>query len=154
MRHNGMGEQDLGVTPLMLFVPLIIGAGGNCGAQVTTTLTRSLAVGDVNVSDWFRVLRREFATAVVIGSVLGLLGFLRAQFGWRAGMDLSLVVAISLPIVVLWATSVGSLLPLMAKRLKIDPAVMSAPFITTLVDATGLIIYFEIALRLLPVKGA
>lgn len=154
MRHYGMGEQDLGVTPLMFFVPLIIGAGGNCGAQVTTTLTRSLAVGDVNVGDWFRVLRREFATAVVVGSVLGLLGFLRAQFGWRAGIDLSLVVAIALPIVVLWATTVGSLLPLLAKRLKIDPAVMSAPFITTLVDATGLIIYFEIALRLLPVKGA
>jgi magnesium transporter len=133
----------------MFFVPLIIGAGGNCGAQVTTTLTRSLAIGDVQTKDWLRVLRREVATAVLIGLTLGLLGFLRAYLGWSAGVELSLVVAISLPIVVLWASSVGSLLPLAAKRLGIDPAVMSAPFITTFVDATGLVIYFEIALRVL-----
>ncbi|MEX2243221.1 MAG: magnesium transporter [Fimbriimonadaceae bacterium] len=149
MRHYGQGQSDLQIVPLMFFVPLIIGAGGNCGAQVTTTLTRSLAIGDVQSKDWLRVLRREVATAVLIGLTLGLLGFLRAYLGWSAGVELSLVVAISLPIVVLWASSVGSLLPLAAKRLGIDPAVMSAPFITTFVDATGLVIYFEIALRVL-----
>lgn len=149
MRHYGTGGQDLRIAPLMFFVPLIIGAGGNCGAQVTTTLTRALAVGDVQVGDWLRVLRREVATAFIVGGTLGLLGFLRAWLGWKSPMDLSLVVAVSLPVVVLWATSVGSLLPLAAKRLGIDPAVMSAPFITTFVDATGLVIYFEIALKFL-----
>ena len=78
---------------------------------------------------------------------MSLAGFVRAFFGWNSGMELSLVVAIALPTVVLWAATVGSLLPIAAKRLKIDPAVMSAPFITTFVDATGLVIYFEIALR-------
>jgi magnesium transporter len=149
MRHYGQGQSNLQIVPLMFFVPLIIGAGGNCGAQVTTTLTRSLAIGDVQTKDWLRVLRREVATAALIGTTLGLLGFLRAFLGWSAGVELSLVVAISLPVVVLWASAVGSLLPLAAKRLGIDPAVMSAPFITTFVDATGLIIYFEIALRVL-----
>lgn len=148
MRHYGLSGTSLQIAPLMFFVPLIIGAGGNCGSQVTTTLTRSLALGDVRLADWFKVLRREFVTALIIGSILGLIGFLRALVGWHTSLELSLVVAISLPLVVLWATTVGSLLPIGAKRLGVDPAVMSAPFITTLVDATGLIIYFEVALRI------
>ncbi|HXH59989.1 MAG TPA: magnesium transporter [Fimbriimonadaceae bacterium] len=150
MRHYGRGQPELGVGPLMFFVPLIIGAGGNSGAQVTTTLTRALALGDVDTGDWLRVLWKEVVTAVIVGAALGILGYLRAYFGWNSSSQLSLVVATSLPAIVLWAGSVGSLLPLGAKRLGIDPAVMSAPFITTLVDATGLIIYFEIALRILP----
>ena len=145
MRYYGMNEASLGITELMFFVPLIIGAGGNCGSQVTTTLTRALALGDVEVRDWWLVLRREFATALLVGAALGTLGFFRAWIGWRTDLSLSIAVAVSLPIVVLWATSVGSLLPLGAKRFGVDPAVMSAPFITTFVDATGLIIYFEIA---------
>lgn len=150
MRHYGMSaDGTLNIAPLMFFVPLIIGAGGNCGAQVTTTLTRSLALGDVHIGDWWTILKRELATALIVGASLGVLGFVRAWLGWRTDLDLSLVVALSLPIVVIWATSVGSLLPLGAKRLGIDPAVMSAPFITTFVDATGLIIYFEIAVLLL-----
>jgi magnesium transporter len=149
MRHYGVGGTDLGVGPLMFFVPLIIGAGGNAGAQVTTTLTRALAIGDVSVGDWFRILRRELATALIIGTTLGSLGFLRAWFGWHSGLEISLIVAISLPLVVLWAATVGSVLPLGAKKAGVDPAVMSAPFITTIVDATGLVIYFETALRLL-----
>lgn len=135
---------------MMLFLPLILGAGGNSGSQVTTTITRALALGEVVPGDWLRVIRREFATALLVGGSLGLIGFARALFGWNTGMGLSLVVGLALPAIVLWATSVGSLLPIAAKRLKIDPAVMSAPFITTFVDATGLIIYFEIALRILP----
>lgn len=149
MRHYSVGDPKLGIGSLMFFVPLIIGAGGNAGAQVTTTLTRALAIGDVHVGDWFRILRRELATALIIGATLGTLGFLRAWLGWHSPINLCLVVAFSLPLIVLWAASVGSLLPLGAKRAGIDPAVMSAPFITTIVDATGLIIYFEIALRVL-----
>jgi len=149
MRHYGTQDASLGIGSLMFFVPLIIGAGGNAGAQVTTTLTRALAIGDVHVGDWFKILRRELATALIIGATLGSLGFIRAWFGWHSPLELCFVVALSLPVIVLWAATVGSLLPLGAKKVGVDPAVMSAPFITTIVDATGLIIYFEIALRLL-----
>ncbi|MEA2553175.1 MAG: magnesium transporter [Fimbriimonadaceae bacterium] len=133
---------------LMLFVPLLIGAGGNSGSQVTTTMTRALAVGEIKPRDVFVVLRREFVIAVTIGICLGLAGFARAYLGWSSGWNISLIVGLALPAIILWATTVGSVLPLGAKALGIDPAVMSAPFITTFVDATGLVIYFEIARQL------
>jgi magnesium transporter len=146
--HAGMGELAT-IAKLTVFIPLLIGAGGNSGSQVTTTITRALAVGEVKASDAIRVWRREIATALIVGSLLGLFSFLRALIGWNAGMDISLVVGISLPVIVLWAATVGSVLPLGAKKLGIDPAVMSAPFITTFVDATGLVIYFEVARQIL-----
>lgn len=160
LRHytHAAGEQESvsqaarTVITLGLFIPLIIGAGGNSGSQVTTTITRALAVGELRTSDYVTVLRRELVTASIMGFVLGALGFLRALLGWSAGFDVSLVVGIALPVVVLWAATVGSVLPLTAKRVGVDPAVMSAPFITTFVDATGLIIYFEIARRVLGIQ--
>jgi len=149
MRHYGQGEA-LNLAPLTFFIPLIIGAGGNSGSQVTTTITRALAINEINPKDWFLVFRREMATAILIGAALGIAGFFRASLppplGWSSGATLSLVVATSLPVIVLWAATVGSVLPLLAKTVRLDPAVMSAPFISTFVDATGLIIYFEIAL--------
>jgi len=148
MRHYSASNPELGISPIVFFIPLLIGAGGNSGSQVTTMITRALAVGEVAPRDWLTVLRREFLTATIIGSTLGLAGYIRA-LTWGANPTLSIVVGISLPLIVIWATSVGSLLPLIAKRLKIDPAVMSAPFISTFVDATGLIIYFEVANKLL-----
>lgn len=149
MRHYGQNEESLQLAPLTFFIPLIIGAGGNSGSQVTTTITRALALGEVSLKDVGLILRREFLTALLVGTCLGIAGFVRAFFGWHSGFDLSLVVGIALPTVVLWACTVGCLLPIAAKRVGIDPAVMSAPFITTFVDATGLIFYFEIALRIL-----
>ncbi len=153
MRHYGQGDTGLGIAPIMFFVPLLIGAGGNAGSQVTTTITRALALGEVKLTDAGKVMGREVATALMIGLTLGTLGLLRAYLpepiGWQSGLPLSLVVGLALPTIVLWASLVGSLLPLGARRLGIDPAVMSAPFITTFVDATGLIIYFEIARRLM-----
>ncbi|MBS1724392.1 MAG: magnesium transporter [Armatimonadetes bacterium] len=152
MRHYGKGD-ELNLAPLTFFIPLIIGAGGNSGSQVTTTITRALAIGEITPRDWFLVVRREVVVAILIGLSLGVAGYLRAALppplGWSSGVSLSLVVASSLPAVVLWSASVGSLLPLTAKRMNLDPAVMSAPFISTFVDATGLVIYFEIALRIL-----
>lgn len=136
------------IAQLTLFIPLLIGAGGNAGSQVTTTITRALAVGDVRSSDILRVMRRELSVGLMIGAVLGTAGFLRA-LTWRSGFDVSLVVGLALPMIVLWAAIVGSMLPLSAKKFGFDPAVMSAPFITTFVDATGLIIYFEVARRVL-----
>ena len=150
LRHYTGQAQSGGSTvlaQLMIFIPLLIGAGGNSGSQVTTTITRALAIGEVGPRDAFLILRREFAVAVMIGLMLGLIGYLRAYFGWGSGAQISLIVGLALPAIILWATTVGSLLPLAAKRLNIDPAVMSAPFITTFCDATGLIIFFEIARR-------
>ncbi len=155
LRHYGQGsDSDLKLNPLTFFIPLLIGAGGNSGSQVTTTITRAIAIGEVKVGDWWRVMRREIATACLAGSILGVVGFLRAYLpvpviGWGSSLNLSLVVALTLPAIVLWSTTVGSVLPIAAKRVGIDPAVMSAPFITTFVDATGLVIYFEIAKQLL-----
>ncbi len=144
------------LSQMMLFIPLLIGAGGNAGSQVTTTITRALALGEVRIGDWYVGIRRELAVALLIGGILGFLGFLRANLpiiGWDMPMYLSLIIGTSLPLIVIWAAAVGSLLPLGAKRLGIDPAVMSAPFITTFVDATGLIIYFEVARRILALYG-
>ncbi len=135
---------------LSLFLPLLIGAGGNSGSQVTTTITRALGIGEVRPGDVWAIFRREFVTALAIGACLGFLGFVRALLGWQETLPVATVVGIALPAIVIWATSIGSMLPLAAKRIGVDPAVMSAPFITTFVDATGLIIYFEIARRLLP----
>ncbi|HRK20659.1 MAG TPA: magnesium transporter [Fimbriimonadaceae bacterium] len=130
---------------LSLFLPLLIGAGGNTGSQVTTTITRALGVGEVRPGDVMTIIRREFATALVIGAVLGILGFIRAWIGWDETLQVCTVVGLALPAIVIWAATIGSMLPLAAKRVGVDPAVMSAPFISTFVDATGLIIYFEIA---------
>jgi magnesium transporter len=148
------GELGNAVLPsLILFIPLLIGAGGNAGSQVTTTITRALAVGEIRLQDAALVLRREFAVSAGIGIVLGLVGFLQAWGVWRVSLPVAAVVALALPAIIVWATVVGSLLPLGAKRIGIDPAVMSAPFISTFVDATGLIIYFEIAWTLLGRTG-
>jgi magnesium transporter len=145
------GLQLVGLSQLALFIPLLIGAGGNAGSQVTTTITRAIAIGEIKVTDGLVVFTREIFIAVIIGAALGLIGFVRGFVFWGSGLSLSLVVGLSLPAIVIWAAAVGSLLPLAAKRLGIDPAVMSAPFITTFVDATGLIIYFEIAKGLLAI---
>lgn len=153
LRFYGQNDTDLKIAPLTFFIPLLIGAGGNSGAQVTTTITRSLALGDVDLGDIFTIMAKELTTASMVGGSLGLMAFVRAwapaPLGWHSGVQLALVVGLSLPAIVVWATVVGSLVPMGAKKVGIDPAVMSAPFITTFVDATGLIIYFEIALRIL-----
>ncbi|CAN5438943.1 magnesium transporter [soil metagenome] len=155
LRHYTGEAEEGGATrlaQLMLFVPLLIGAGGNSGSQVTTTITRALALGEIGPGDWFLVMRREITVALMAGLSLGFIGFLRAVLpviGWNLSMPLSLTVGLALPCIIAWAASVGSLLPIGAKRIGIDPAVMSAPFITTFVDATGLIIYFEIARAIL-----
>lgn len=144
------------IARLMLFVPLLIGAGGNAGSQVTTTITRALALGEVRANEWFKVIRRELSVALIIGLTLGVLGFLRTKLpviGWNQPMYLALVVGIAMPCIIIWAATVGSVLPITAKKLGQDPAVMSAPFISTFVDATGLIIYFEVARRVLAAYG-
>lgn len=154
LRAYGQGsDNELHMNPLAFFIPLLIGCGGNSGSQVTTTITRSLALGEIKTNDWWRIMRREMGAALCAGAILGVVGFIRTWnpipiLGWNSSVSLSLVVGLTLPAIVLWATTVGSMLPILAKRVGLDPAVMSAPFITTFVDATGLVIYFEIARRL------
>lgn len=137
---------------LALFVPLIISSGGNSGAQATTLVIRAMALGQVRLRDWWRVIRREFSSGLVLGCILGLLGLARIllwhAFGdaygehyWLIGMTLG----VSLVGVVLWGTLVGSMLPFLLRRLRFDPASASAPFVATLVDVTGIVIYFTAA---------
>lgn len=142
---------------LALFVPLIISSGGNSGSQAASLIIRALAVGDLRLRDWWRVMRREVLSGLVLGGVLGLVGFLRIS-AWSLvapetygphWLLIGFTVWLALVGVVLWGTVSGSMLPLVLKRFGLDPAVSSAPFVATLVDVTGLIIYFEVAARLL-----
>jgi len=131
------------VVSLALFIPLIIGTGGNTGAQAATTVTRALAVGEVRFDDLGVVILREARVGLLLGAMLGLLALGPA---WLfAGRQIGITVAVTLLAVCTLAAFVGSALPLIARRVGVDPAVMSAPFITTLVDASGLIVYFLVA---------
>jgi magnesium transporter len=141
---------------LALFVPLVISSGGNAGSQAATLVIRALALGEFRLRDWWKIMRREFAAGIALGAILGVIGFLRiaiwAQFSGIYGEHWLLVattVGISLTGIVLWGSLVGSMLPLGLKRLGFDPATSSAPFVATLVDVTGLVIYFSVALAIM-----
>lgn len=137
---------------LALFIPLIISSGGNSGSQATTLIISAMAVGDVRLRDWFRVVRRELASGLALGMILGTIGFCRIilwpsrervygeHYVWVA-----VTILCSLIGVVLFGTIAGSMLPFLLRRLKLDPASASAPFVATLVDVTGLVIYFSVA---------
>jgi magnesium transporter len=143
---------------LSIFVPLIMSSGGNSGSQASTLIIQALAVGDISLSDWWRVMRREISSGIMLGGILGFIGFVRVII-WHVLMAhgiienlygehwmlIAISVGLSLIGVVLWGTLSGSMLPIILKRLGADPAVSSAPFVATLVDVTGLIIYFSIA---------
>jgi len=137
---------------LALFVPLIISSGGNSGSQASTLIIQAMALGEISISDWWRVMRREIISGLMLGSVLGVIGFVRILL-WNSLFHtygdhtflIGITVGISLIGVVLWGTLSGSMLPLFLKKLGADPATSSAPFVATLVDVTGLLIYFSVA---------
>lgn len=137
---------------LALFVPLVISSGGNSGSQATTLVIRAMALGEVRLRDWWRVIRREFFAGLGLGAILAAIGIVRIVT-WEAlfhtygthYLIVALTVALSLVGVVLWGTLMGSMLPFALRRLGLDPASASAPFVATLVDVTGLIIYFTTA---------
>jgi magnesium transporter len=141
---------------LALFVPLIISSGGNSGSQASTLVIRALAVGELKLTDLWRVIRREVFAGVALGAILGTIGFLRISI-WSLFSNLygphwllvAVTVSLSLIGIVLWGTLVGSILPFILRRLGFDPATSSAPFVATLVDVTGLIIYFTVGLIVL-----
>ncbi|MQA61895.1 MAG: magnesium transporter [Actinophytocola sp.] len=141
-------EQDLeAVVGLALFIPLLIGTGGNTGAQAATAAVRALAVGELRTGDVLRVAFRESRVGLLIGTALAVVGLVVGAL--LAGVKIALAVALSLVAICVWAAIIGGTMPLVAKRMGIDPAVVSAPLVTTLVDATGLIIYFLIARAIL-----
>ena len=129
---------------LTFFIPLLIGTGGNAGSQTTTTIIRALAIGEIDFGDAFRVFRRELATGLLLGVLMAAVAYIRART-WGMGNPTSLAVSLSIMAIVVWANSVGSVLPIILTRLGVDPAIVSGPFMSTLVDTTGLFIYFTIA---------
>ena len=140
-------------TVLGLFIPLIMSSGGNSGSQASTLIIQAMALGELTFTDWWRVMRREIISGFILGVILGSIGFLRIVL-WQQlhiynyGQYWQLVattIFVSLIGIVLWGSLMGSMLPLLLKRLKLDPAASSAPFVATLVDVTGIIIYFTVA---------
>ena len=137
---------------LALFIPLIISSGGNSGSQATTLVIRAMALGEIRLRDWWRVIRREIVTGLGLGLILAAIGLTRILL-WQGLFDaygehyflVALTVALSLIGVVSWGSVAGSILPFLLRGLGFDPASASAPFVATLVDVTGLVIYFTVA---------
>ena len=137
---------------LSIFVPLVISSGGNSGSQASTLIIRAMALGEVTLRDWWRVMRREILSGFSLGAILGTIGFIRIT-AWALVFHsygeywllVALTVGIALIGIVLWGSLAGSMLPFLLKRIGLDPATSSAPFVATLVDVSGLIIYFTVA---------
>jgi magnesium transporter len=142
LRH--FEEELQAVVALSFFIPLLIGTGGNAGSQTTSTIIRALAVGDIDIKDVFHSLWHELRVGLVLGTGLAGLAYLRALM-WGTDTSLALTVGVAILTIVVWANILGAILPILAARLKIDPTVVSGPAMSTLVDATGLFIYFTIA---------
>ncbi len=141
---------------LAMFVPLIISSGGNAGSQASTLIIRAMALGEVTIRDWWTIIKKELASGFALGMVLGIIGFLRVVL-WSIFVQsygphyimLAYTIGLSLVGVVMWGTFTGSIFPIILKRFKLDPAVSSAPFVATLVDVTGLVIYFSFSILFL-----
>jgi magnesium transporter len=144
------------VLVLTMFIPLIVSSGGNSGSQASTLIIRAMALGEVAVSDWWRVMRREFMSGLILGLILGVIGFTRI-YAWHLFSDvygehwlgIAMTVSVSLVGIVLWGSLIGSMFPFILRRFGADPATSSAPFVATMVDVTGLIIYFSVAAYIL-----
>ena len=146
------GEIEKAVV-LALFVPLIISSGGNSGSQAASLIIRAMALQELKLKDWWYVMKKEILSGILLGSILGVIGFLRILVWQQSGfynygqywLSIGLTVSVSLIFIVLWGTLTGSLIPFILRKIGLDPATASAPFVATLVDVTGLIIYFTIA---------
>src|SRR5699024_9778114 len=132
---------------LTLFVPLLTGTGGNTGNQAATTVTRAIALSQVTTRDYIRVIRREALVGVALGLLLGTVGLVGATLFYEFHIDL--VIGTTLLVICTLAATVGSIMPLIASKIGVDPAVFSNPFISTVVDALGLVVYFLIAKTIL-----
>lgn len=146
------GEIEKAVV-LALFVPLIISSGGNSGSQAASLIIRAMALKELKLKDWWYVMKKELLSGLILGTILGSIGFIRIWLWQITGiydygvfwLYVALSVSVSLVFIVLWGTLSGSLIPFILRKIKLDPATASAPFVATLVDVTGIIIYFSIA---------
>lgn len=141
---KAFGEQLEAVIALAFFIPLLIGTGGNSGTQITSTLVRAMALGEVSLRNLGAVIRKEVSTSLLIAITIGIAAWIRAWI-MGVGMDVTIVVSLTLVAITIWSAIVSSIIPMLLKKAGIDPAVVSAPFIATFIDGTGLIIYFKIA---------
>lgn len=145
---------------LALFVPLIISSGGNSGSQAASLIIRAMALGELKLKDWWYVLVKELKSGLALGAILGIIGFTRIIIWEKAGiydygefwLSIAMTVSLSLVVIVLWGTLAGALVPFVLRRIGFDPATASSPFVATLVDVSGLIIYFTIAATILSGK--
>lgn len=140
-------ELDL-IVALGIFIPLITGTGGNAGSQTVATIIRAITLDEVRLNNLWQTWRREVSVGLILGLAMGLVGIARALL-WHTGFGVALVVAFTLPVVVIWSTTVATVIPILADRYKIDPTVISGPMIATIVDASGLLIYFSLAKAIL-----
>ena len=132
---------------MVFFIPLLIGSGGNTGAQSATLMVRAIATGDIHLKQWLRTLTKELSVGLSLGTTMGLVAWIFGFF--HGGTQIALVVGSSMLIIVIVANSIGAMLPLVLNRLGFDPAVASSPLITSIADVIGLLIYFWIAVSLL-----
>jgi len=142
---------------LSLFIPLIMSSGGNSGSQASTLIIQAMALGEVTLAEWWRVMRREIISGLILGLILGTIGFVRIiiwqnlhlyNYGTHWFL-IAVTIFFTLMGIVLWGSLIGSMMPIIMKRLKLDPATSSAPFVATMVDVTGIVIYFSIAVLIL-----
>jgi magnesium transporter len=139
-------EDALAILPvLVVFIPMLMDTGGNAGAQTSTLIIRGMALGEIRLRDILRVLGRELRISLLCGLGLGIINFVRIYFMYGKNLGLSFTVTCSLLITIVIAKSIGCILPMVAKKFKVDPAIMAAPLITTIVDGTSLAVYFLIA---------
>ena len=137
------------VVALTFFIPMLIGTAGNTGTQSSTLIIRSLATNDIEINDWLKVFRKELFIGLLLGLALGCVTYFRGYFEGKDSMNLAIVISSSMLILVIWANLIGALLPMALEKLKLDPAVISSPFIATFIDVTGMIIYFNIAILIM-----
>ena len=134
---------------LVAFIPLLTGTGGNSGTQSATLIIRGIATDDIRYNDWLKVFRKELIVGLLLGLSLAVVAFLRGFLEADDGMQIAWIISVSLIVLILWANIVGSLLPILLHKLNLDPAVISGPLITTLVDVSGLLIYFNLAIYMM-----
>ena len=138
------------VIALNMFIPILTDSGGNAGSQASTLVIRAMATNDINTKDWLKVLLKEMLVGLICGLALGFVGFLKCYFFDKVGLNVSLVVGLTIIGIVIMAKSVGSLLPMIAEKLGFDPAIMASPLISTILDSLSLIVYFTIAKTIIP----
>ena len=143
-------EEAFAVLPLLVtFIPMLTDTGGNAGSQSSTLIIRGMAVGDIHPSDMMRVIWKELRVGLIVGTVLGLVNFIQLSLRYPGQEMVCLTVVLSLLATVIIAKTIGGILPMAAQVLHLDPAIMAAPLITTIVDAVSLVLYFQLACRLL-----